>query len=174
MAQVNRVGEPRAALPTLLSAPASYAYRDGRPGLVWDTQVQQLVEPNADERERAMGFTTGVTAVPSISEASRRQVLGQVMDLNCLTWIVSLGMAQQRRLRTAHVIARPLVSVLPSGMSEAPAGGEEAVVQHPWRTWNISKEREELAAHASGGVFCVDDVPSGGEGGSVASPEVVA
>ncbi|CAM6129545.1 unnamed protein product [Calypogeia fissa] len=75
MAQVNRVGEPRAALPTLLSAPASYAYRDGGPGLVWDTQVQQLMEPNADEQERAMGFATSVTAVSSVFEASRRQVL---------------------------------------------------------------------------------------------------
>ncbi|CAM6087470.1 unnamed protein product [Calypogeia fissa] len=121
-----------------------------------------------------MGFATGVTAVPSISEASRRQVLGQVMDLNYLTWIVSLGMAEQCRLRTAYVIARPLVSVLPSEMSEAPAGGEEAVVQHPWRTWNVSKECEELAAHAGGGVFCADGVPSGGEGGSVAFREVAA
>ncbi|CAM6122841.1 unnamed protein product [Calypogeia fissa] len=121
-----------------------------------------------------MGFATGVTMVPSISEASRRQVLGQVMDLNCLTWIVSLGMAEQRRLRAAHVIAQPLVSVLPSGMLEAPVGGEETVVQHPWRTWNVSKEREELAAHASGGVFRADGVPSRGEGGSMASLKVVA
>ncbi|CAM6094209.1 unnamed protein product [Calypogeia fissa] len=119
-----------------------------------------------------MGFAIGVTAVPSISKASRRQVLGQIMDLNCLTWIVSLGMAEQRQLRTAGVIARPLVSMLPSGMLEAPARGEEAIVQHPWRTWNVSKEREELAAHASGGGFCVDGVSSGGEGGSMASSEV--
>jgi len=52
------------------------------------------VEPNADERDRAMGFPIGVTLVPFISEASCRQVLGQAMDLNCLTWIVSLGMVK--------------------------------------------------------------------------------
>ncbi len=52
------------------------------------------MEPNVDERKRAMGFPTRVTSVPFISEASRRQVLGQAMDLNCLTWIVSLGMAE--------------------------------------------------------------------------------
>jgi hypothetical protein len=45
-------------------------------------------------RERAMGFPTGVTSVPFIFEASCRQVLGQVMDLNYLTWIVSLSMAK--------------------------------------------------------------------------------
>ncbi len=52
------------------------------------------MEPNIDERERAMGFPSRVTSIPSISEASRRQVLSQAMDLNCLTWIVSLGMAE--------------------------------------------------------------------------------
>ncbi|OAE35927.1 hypothetical protein AXG93_1278s1000 [Marchantia polymorpha subsp. ruderalis] len=61
--------------------------------------LHQLVEPNVDERERATGFMTGVTAAASVSEASRRQVLGQAMDLNCLTWIVSLGLAEQRRYR---------------------------------------------------------------------------
>ncbi|CAM6122945.1 unnamed protein product [Calypogeia fissa] len=121
-----------------------------------------------------MGFTTGVTAVPALSEASRRHVLGQAMDLNCLTWIVSLGMAEQRRLQMAGVITRPLVSVLPAGALEATAGGEEAVVEHPWRTWNVSKEREELAAHAGGGVFRVDGGPSEGKGGLVASPKVAA
>ena len=94
MAVVNRVGQPMMALPTIVSFPSSHAYRDGGPGLVWDTHVRQLVEPRADERERAMGFATGVTAVPSISEASCWQVLGQAMDLNCLTWIMSLGMAE--------------------------------------------------------------------------------
>jgi hypothetical protein len=64
------------ALPTFVSFPASHAYREGGPGLVWDTCSQRLVESNADERERAMGFPTRMTSVPSISEASCRQVLG--------------------------------------------------------------------------------------------------
>jgi hypothetical protein len=70
MAVVNRVGQPRMALPTFVSFPASHAYREGGLGLVWDTCLQQLVEPNADERERAMGFSIEMTFVPSISEAS--------------------------------------------------------------------------------------------------------
>ncbi|CAK9224333.1 unnamed protein product [Sphagnum troendelagicum] len=90
MAVVNQVGQPRMALPTFVSFPASHAYREGGPGLVWDTCLQQLVEPNANERECAMGFPTRMTFVPSISEASRWQVLGQAMDLNCLTWILAL------------------------------------------------------------------------------------
>jgi hypothetical protein len=85
VAVVNRVGQRRMALPTFVSFPTSHAYREGGPGLVWDTCSQQLVEPDADEREHAMGFPTGVTLFPSISKASRRQVLGQAMDLNYLT-----------------------------------------------------------------------------------------
>jgi hypothetical protein len=72
MAVVNQVGQPRMALPTFVSFLVSHAYREGGLGLVWDTCSQWLVEPNADERERAMGFPTRVTLVPSISEASRR------------------------------------------------------------------------------------------------------
>jgi hypothetical protein len=71
MVVVNRVGQPRMALPTFVSFLASHAYREGGPGLVWDTCSQQLVEPNTDVRERAMGFPIRVTSVPSISEASR-------------------------------------------------------------------------------------------------------
>jgi hypothetical protein len=60
------------ALPTFVSFPASHACREGRPGLVWDTCSQQLMEPNVDEKERVMGFPTRVTSVPSISEVSRQ------------------------------------------------------------------------------------------------------
>lgn len=160
------------ALPTFVSYPSSHAYREGGPGLVWDTHVQQLVEPNADERERAMGFPTSVTSVPSLSEASRRQVLGQAMDLNCLSWIVSLGMAEQRRLRSTHVVVTPLVSLLPIGTYEASAGGEERSTQHPWSTWDVMGEHIEVAAHAVGGVCCLDGDALSGMEGQVASPEV--
>ncbi len=73
------------ALPTFVSFPTSHAYREGGPGLVWDTCSQWLVEPNADERECVMGFPIGVTSILFIFEASCQQVLGQAMDLNCLT-----------------------------------------------------------------------------------------
>jgi hypothetical protein len=82
------------ALPTFVSFPTSHAYREGGLGLLWDTCPQRLVEFNTNGREHVMGFPIGVTLVPSISEASRRQVLGQAMDLNYLTWIISLGMVE--------------------------------------------------------------------------------
>jgi hypothetical protein len=89
------------------------------------------VEPNVDERKCAMGFPTRVTSVPSISKASRRQVLGQAMDLHCLTWIVSLGMVEQCRLKTTSVVVTPLMSLLPTVIVEASARGEESCTFHP-------------------------------------------
>jgi hypothetical protein len=37
MAVVNRMGHPRMALPTFVNFPASHAYREGGPRLIWDT-----------------------------------------------------------------------------------------------------------------------------------------
>jgi hypothetical protein len=100
---VNRKGEPRRALPTLVSFARSYAFKDNGPGLVWNSTIQEMVEPNADERERAMGFPTGTTHVPGISEQQRWFLLGQAMDLNCLIWVVSLVVAEQKRLASSLV-----------------------------------------------------------------------
>ncbi|PTQ36558.1 hypothetical protein MARPO_0063s0090, partial [Marchantia polymorpha] len=139
MALVNHVGQPRMALPTLVSYPASHAYRDGGPGLLWDSVLHQLVEPNADERERAMGFLTGVTAASSVSEASRRQ-------------IVSLGLAEQRRLRADLVVVTPLISSLPTGTVVAMAGGDLRDIRHPWSSWDVTRGLARVDAHAVGDV----------------------
>jgi hypothetical protein len=90
---VNHKGEPRRALPTLVSFAHSYAFKDNGPGLVWDSIAQEMVEPNTNERERAIGFPTGIINVPGISEQQWQFLLGQAMDLNCLTWFVSLMVA---------------------------------------------------------------------------------
>jgi hypothetical protein len=68
---VNCTGEPRRALPTLVSFACSYAFKDNGQGLVWDSATQEMVEPNADERERTMGFPTGTINVPGLSEHQR-------------------------------------------------------------------------------------------------------
>jgi hypothetical protein len=148
-------------LPTFVNFPASHAYREGGPRLLWDTCSQGLVEPNVDERKRAMRFPTGVTSVPSISEVSRQQVLGQAMDLNCLTWIVSLGMVEQCQLRTTSVVITPLVSLLPTVTVEASTGGEESCIFHPWSTWDVLGEHVEVVAHDVGQVCCSNGVPLG-------------
>jgi hypothetical protein len=94
LAVINRKGEPRRAFPTLVSFAHLYAFKDNGPGLVWDSITQEMMEPNVDEHERAMGFPTGTTNVHGISKQQRRFLLGQAMDLNCLTWIVSLVVAE--------------------------------------------------------------------------------
>jgi hypothetical protein len=94
-----------------------------------------------------------VTSVLFISEASRRQVLGQAMDLNCLTWIVSLGMAEQCRLKATFVVITPLVSSLPIVTVEASAGGEESCTFHPWSTWDVLGEHVEVVAHVVGSLL---------------------
>ncbi|CAI7750141.1 unnamed protein product [Closterium sp. NIES-54] len=45
-------------------------------------------EPNANEKELAMGHQWGATAHPEVSEAQRRAALGKAMDLNVMTWIL--------------------------------------------------------------------------------------
>ena len=68
LAVINRKGEPHRAFPMLISFAHSYAFKDNGPGLVWDSIVQEMVEPKADERERAMGFPTSITNVSGILE----------------------------------------------------------------------------------------------------------
>jgi site-specific DNA-cytosine methylase len=60
LAVVNCKGEPRRAFPTLVSFAHSYAFKDNRPELIWDSITQEMVEPNANKHERAMGFPTSI------------------------------------------------------------------------------------------------------------------
>ena len=79
------------ALPTLVSFPSSNAYRDDRPGMLLDAATGNLVEPNPDERERLLGYLTGTTAAPGLSEADRFRLTGQCMDANTLKAIFALS-----------------------------------------------------------------------------------
>jgi hypothetical protein len=146
LAVVNRKGESRRAFPTLVNFARSYAFKDNGPGLVWDSIMQEIVEPNADERERAMGFPTGTTNVHGISEQQRRFLLGQAMDLNCLTWVVSLVVAEQRRLASTlirHMDFFELRSAMePPHLVTQPCkvvGGERASITHPWNLWSVER-----------------------------------
>ena len=96
LALVNQVGQSRLALPTLVSYPRSYAFQNGGPGLVFDTKTQGFMEPCADERDRAMGFPTGTTRGPGVTEFHRCQILGQAMDLTSMVWFLGICLAAQR------------------------------------------------------------------------------
>ena len=94
----NEVGRPLNALPTLVSYPGSYAFRNGGPGMVINTITHQLEEPNANERERIMGLPPSTTMAPQVSEAQRRRLLGQAIELRCLTFLLSIGLAHQQAI----------------------------------------------------------------------------
>ena len=71
-------------LPTLVSYPKSNNFRGGRAGVLHDTNLGIDTEPNADERERLLGYATGTTAAPGLTEADRFRLTGQCMDANQL------------------------------------------------------------------------------------------
>jgi hypothetical protein len=57
-----------------------------------------MEKPNANEREQAMEFHTSTIVVQSIFEGAFRQILGQVMDFNYLTWNFNLVWVWNRKL----------------------------------------------------------------------------
>jgi hypothetical protein len=94
--QGNVVGQLRIVMPTLVSAPDSYAFRPGREGNVVDESTQQCVPPSPEERERCMGYPPGFTAgLPD--ERSRTSALGQAFDFNTILTILEAGSASCRR-----------------------------------------------------------------------------
>jgi hypothetical protein len=96
------------------------------------------------------------------------------MDLNCLTWIVSLVMVEQRQFKATSIVVTPLVNSLPTVMIEASVGGEESYTFHPWSTWDVLGEHVEVVAHVVGRVCCSSGVPLGDMEERVASLEVLA
>jgi transposase InsO family protein len=92
----NQPGEPRAAWPTLMSRPQSYAFRQGQPGSVWDHSNPAAAfwdEPSAQEREIALGYEPGSTAAVGVSEQQRRSALGQCIDANALQVLMAICQA---------------------------------------------------------------------------------
>ena len=101
---------PRAALPMLMAHPMSYAFRSGGAGTLIDTQSGQIVQPTANERERCMGYSTGATDAPGVTEAARCTILGRAMDSFALHTIYSVA-----RLVACHSPASTVVSVAELG-----------------------------------------------------------
>lgn len=46
-----------------------------------------MEESNVNEREWAMGFYTNFTIVPTLFKGGHKRIFGQIMDLDCFTWI---------------------------------------------------------------------------------------
>ena len=93
---VNMVAEPRKVFPTFTAFVLSRAFRPSKPGSLFD-DVHGWTEPNAAEREAAMGYTSGATDAPGLTNVQRCQLLGQAMDLRSLVslWIVGNVMCKR-------------------------------------------------------------------------------
>jgi site-specific DNA-cytosine methylase len=90
----NVAGQPRVALPTLTAYPRSRQFAHAHsPGAVHDSRTGEWGEPNPDERERALGYTTGATAAPGVTSAQRHEVTGAAMDIRALQSLYAIANA---------------------------------------------------------------------------------
>jgi hypothetical protein len=95
---VNKINLPQVALPIFVSFMFSHAFCNGNLGMTWDSNTSCMEELNANEKEWDMGIHTSTTTMPNIYEGVHGQILKQVMDINCLTWIFSLTLVKQTHL----------------------------------------------------------------------------
>jgi hypothetical protein len=160
-ATVEVPGEPRRALNTFVSYGGSYAFSRGGGGVRACVQPNEDVkyeEPTAKERELAMGFPKGFTAARAISEHTRRELLGQAMDLNFVVWILAAACAAgERRLPlegdAVHVrsqAAGAAGAAVAAGAAEAQRGQPRAAVAAGAAEAQREQPRAAGAAGAAG------------------------
>lgn len=99
----NVRGQSLKALPTLVAYVGSRAFRPGKQGAVWNLLTQQWEEPNPDERERALGYLTGTTAAPGISEKQRHEATGNCMDANAMQILLAIAEGVSHHLNVTRV-----------------------------------------------------------------------
>jgi hypothetical protein len=88
--EFNEVGQPMRILPTLMSYENSFAYRTPGPGRLLNTLTGLTEEPSASEREKMLGFVSGCTSAPHISERDRREILGQCFEQHSLVFLIAV------------------------------------------------------------------------------------
>jgi hypothetical protein len=84
----NTIGKPRGAWPTFVSFLGAHAFQGDGLGLVYRHASTTWDEPSPEERERVMGFQTGITSHTKVTRLERNALLGRGMDLNSLTWLL--------------------------------------------------------------------------------------
>jgi hypothetical protein len=121
----NVRGEPLSALPTFTAYRMSRAFRAGQPGAVFDGNQRCWTEPNAEEREHAMGFDQGCTFVPAapgqvpVDDAARHAALGKAMDMNTISSLFAM----------CQSLSTPTVVSAPADPPAAPAQAAATLVQ---------------------------------------------
>jgi hypothetical protein len=92
-----------------------------------------MEESNANEKEHAMGFHIGTITLQGIFKRIHRQILGQVRDLNYLTWIFSLALVEHKHFDQLH--PPTLSHVAPPTRSTMFMQGRNDVIT--WDKWYI-------------------------------------
>ena len=107
----NRIGRQLTVLPKFVCHPNQRAYRKkGGYGRLRHKGV--LSVPSVHMKERAMGFQKDRTEGGGLKDAHRHYLLGQCIDLNLLTWLMSAceGQGQGTVRNPAHQASHPLQS----------------------------------------------------------------
>jgi hypothetical protein len=110
----NKKGEPLSALPTFTAYRLSRAFKVGQPGAVYDGSMRCWTEPNAQERELAMGFDEDSTFAPivpgqpKVDDAASQAALGRAMDMNAISHLFAMC-----RSLSMHVSPAPHVAGVP-------------------------------------------------------------
>ena len=92
---VNEIGKPLKAFSTFVTVKGSHAYRDNGQSLLINKDTGELEEPNANEREAAMGFMAGTTANDAVTEPERIRMLGGTMDMFQIKFLIGAFMVFQ-------------------------------------------------------------------------------
>ncbi len=136
---VNRVKLPQTTLPIFLSFLCFHAFWDGNLGMMWDSNSLNMEGLNVNEREWAMGFQINTITMPNIFEGTCRQILGQVIDIDCFTWLFGLVLIEQTHLAQSCPCTHPthtLVALLVgTTMSMQTTNDITSWVVHPWHKW---------------------------------------
>ena len=112
----NKKGSDRSALPTLVSYSMSRAFRPNHPGSIWDQSVG-WTEPNVAERERAMGYSVGATAAPTLTDLDRHHLLGNCMDQFALSALLKFTLQLANGVTPQHIV-HPVHLVQPAPHEE--------------------------------------------------------
>jgi hypothetical protein len=60
--------------------------------MIWDVNSFHMEEPNMDEKGHTMGFFTCIIIMVNLLEGMQKQILRQLMNFNCITWILNLDL----------------------------------------------------------------------------------
>jgi len=117
----NVKGQPLQALPTLMAAHDSYAFRNGGQGQIYDNNTQSWTQPNPCERERALGYDTASTAAPALDDKDRHVITGRAIDANT---VEHLFLMSSELHNIAHHLPGYTAAVTHTSSCSSMGGGE--------------------------------------------------